>query len=209
MRCQAAPTVLDSSWNRYSYVWNNPLLFLDPSGEDLIISFDFRRSGLSSKEQQAVMLGVGQRFRNAGVRNVSTYVRGQEDHDQSDVVVHLRFRSKAFDRDTTHGRTDRVGVKVLNSARIRTRAEQLSGEALIRYVVNVASHEVGHASRALPEYDNDSVPSFGLIPFKTGEPGTAMGKEDDAAALGAGLREFSSRDAARLADFVNGLDNGL
>ena len=64
------------SWNRYSYVQNNPLKAVDPNGEDLHIVYDFAGSGLSSSIQTAVMLGTRQRFINAGVNVVNNYIAG-------------------------------------------------------------------------------------------------------------------------------------
>jgi len=135
-----------------------------------------------------------------------TCVNGQQKAGKTDVSVALRFRSKPFERESTHGRTDRAGVEVLNSARVRTRSEELSGSALVNYNVNVAAHETGHASGALTQYDNDTVPNF-LIPFKTGEAGTVMGKEGDQNVLGQDQLEFSEEDAAELAKHVNDLDD--
>ena len=40
----SARTTQPQSWNRYSYVWNNPIMYVDSTGEDLRISGDTEKS---------------------------------------------------------------------------------------------------------------------------------------------------------------------
>jgi len=57
-------------WNRYAYVRNNPMIAVDPDGKELhLIVVD--HSGMTQVQLQAVVNGIAQHFRDAGVQNVS------------------------------------------------------------------------------------------------------------------------------------------
>jgi RHS repeat-associated protein len=64
-------------WNRYAYVRNNPLRYIDPNGEDLVIYYSLG-SDVSDEDREwfaenraAVLAAIQAKFRNAGVKNVS------------------------------------------------------------------------------------------------------------------------------------------
>jgi RHS repeat-associated protein len=64
-------------WNRYAYVRNNPLKFVDPNGEDLVIYYSLG-SDVSqedrdwfNKNKAAVLGAIQKKFEAAGVNNVS------------------------------------------------------------------------------------------------------------------------------------------
>jgi RHS repeat-associated protein len=64
-------------WNHYAYVRNNPLRYVDPVGEDLVIYYSYtsdltddERKYLKSHEKQ-IFAQILQKFAKAGVQNVS------------------------------------------------------------------------------------------------------------------------------------------
>ena len=64
-------------WNRYAYVRNNPLKYIDPNGEDLVIYYSLS-SDVSDEDRkwfennkQAILSAIRAKFERAGVKNVS------------------------------------------------------------------------------------------------------------------------------------------
>lgn len=64
-------------WNRYAYVRNNPLKYIDPNGEDLVVYYSLGRD-LSeadrewfNKNKASILAGIQAKFEKAGVQNVS------------------------------------------------------------------------------------------------------------------------------------------
>jgi len=63
-------------WNRYAYVRNDPLKYIDPNGEDLVVYY-WLGSDVSDADREwfernktAVLAQIKARYENAGVRNV-------------------------------------------------------------------------------------------------------------------------------------------
>jgi RHS repeat-associated protein len=74
------PVLFKNSWksdpqriNLYAYVRNNPLLFFDPDGRELKI-YILNNSGYSNSVAKQIGEKAADRFREAGVKNVSTRV---------------------------------------------------------------------------------------------------------------------------------------
>ncbi|WP_238325960.1 RHS repeat domain-containing protein [Bryobacter aggregatus] len=64
-------------WNRYAYVRNNPLKYIDPNGEDLVVYYSLG-SDVSdadrewfNKNKASILAGIQAKFEKAGVKNVS------------------------------------------------------------------------------------------------------------------------------------------
>ncbi|MFO0366535.1 MAG: RHS repeat-associated core domain-containing protein [Acidobacteriota bacterium] len=64
-------------WNRYAYVRNNPLKYIDPNGEDLVIYYSLG-SDVSdadrewfNKNKSAILGAIQAKYEKAGVKNVS------------------------------------------------------------------------------------------------------------------------------------------
>ncbi|HYP07677.1 MAG TPA: RHS repeat-associated core domain-containing protein, partial [Bryobacteraceae bacterium] len=63
-------------WNRYAYVRNNPLRYIDPNGEDLVV-YTFYGSDLTDEQKKylqanmkQIQASIAQKFRDAGVEKV-------------------------------------------------------------------------------------------------------------------------------------------
>ena len=64
-------------WNRYAYTRSaNPLTFIDPDGEALIISWKFRTRKLSGIQRLRFIQRHRSAFRRAGVKDVQNYLDG-------------------------------------------------------------------------------------------------------------------------------------
>lgn len=65
-------------WNRYAYVRNNPLKYIDPNGEDLVIYYSLGSDVSQAdrewfeKNKEAILAAIRAKYEKAGVKNVST-----------------------------------------------------------------------------------------------------------------------------------------
>ncbi len=190
-------------WNRYAYVLSNPLKYIDPDGEDLFIVYDFSGSGLSGKQQNAVVQGVRQRFRNAGVNVVQSYFKGgstipkKGDLGPKDQVVNVQLTTKDLGKGKL-GHTD-VGRQKSTV----TTANTPGGEAGTTQLVNTTAHEVAHGTQALPQYDYDGASPGSPLHPEPAEEGTVMETGLTAEQVGEETREFSEGDAAQLRENLN------
>jgi RHS repeat-associated protein len=146
-------------WNRYAYVLNSPVSFVDLDGRDLVIVYDFSGSGLTWRQQSEVMQGVRRRFVNAGVRNVSSVIAGgnykPKEEVKTDQVSYISYTRGMINKNRdAQGRTpwlSNSGVVSLYPAL----AAKLTPAEMMNYLINVTAHEVGHASTRLDHHDAD------------------------------------------------------
>ena len=75
-------------WNRYTYVRNNPLKYVDPNGEDLVIYYSLG-SDVSdadrewfNKNKEAILSAIQAKYEKAGVKNVSLRDQSSLSKDQ-------------------------------------------------------------------------------------------------------------------------------
>lgn len=193
------------SWNRYTYVQNNPLRNTDPTGNDLYIVYDFSDSKLSKAQQRVIMSAVRQRFRNAGVKIVNSYIKGgappPSASKKTDMVVSLKLTSQSLDdpvafKDKVYGVTPGPMGIPGTSAFVSTEHAPKTSPGFMNFLVNVAAHEVGHASQALPDRNWDALVSKALR-------GSTMESYLKPEEVGAGVREFSPEDAKNLQKGLN------
>jgi len=190
-------------WNRYAYVLSNPLKYIDPDGEDLFIVYDFSGSGLSGQQQNAVVQGVRQRFRNAGVNVVQSYFKGgstipkKGDLGPKDRIVNVKLTTK----DLGQGKLGHTDVGRQKST--VTTANTPGGEAGTTQLVNTTAHEVAHGTQALPQYDYDGASPGSPLHPEPAEEGTVMETGLTAEPVGEETREFSEGDAAQLRENLN------
>ncbi len=197
-------TQAPQQWNRYAYAIGSPLKYLDPNGEDLKLVFDFRNTQISAKQQLAVEIGIRQRFTNAGVRNVQLSSVGGSIHPRvskpTDRVVILEFTDQALKKDrTVFGKNNPPS----NRATVSTANAPEGGEAESNFLINVGAHEAGHASSALPKYDNDEFPLGSMLNPEGAARGSVMEQGVPAVTLGVKVREFSQEDAKDLQEKLN------
>jgi RHS repeat-associated protein len=187
-------------WNRYSYTAGNPLKYVDPNGEDLMIVYDFSKSGLSQREQLQMMVGVRETFVKAGVENVHSYAaegRQPTASKSTDVIQKVIVTSESL---ALLGGREAFGITntILNhDSAVSTKSAPQGEQAKINFLVNVGAHEVGHGTGALPQYNFDGAGG------PQGEKGTVMQQESDAEALGTQRVEFSPEDAEALRKKLN------
>jgi len=198
------PTKLPQRWNRYAYAIGNPMKFVDPNGEDLKLVFDFRGSGIPAKQQTQVVVGIRRRFANAGVRNVQLFRQGGSTRPRvskaTDRVVVVRFTDKNLKEGRiVFGKNKPPSNVVVVSTAHAPEDEQ----ARTNFLINVGSHEAGHGTRALPQYDNDQFPQGSMLNPTGAEAGSVMEQGVDAETLGAEVREFSEEDAEDLREGLN------
>ncbi|HEX2834370.1 MAG TPA: RHS repeat-associated core domain-containing protein [Thermoanaerobaculia bacterium] len=189
-------------WNRYSYVMNNPLLYVDPNGQDLFIAFDFSQSDLSTKERGQIMQGVRQRFLNAGVKNVVVNDATSRDQWSENKKTDRAVTVEVVSRDIDPNSTDVVYGKAREGSReglISTfHAKKGDTAALVNLVVNVTAHEIGHASGDLPKHRGDAAPNGSKA-----APGSIMEQDVSVEELSERQRDFDYQDALSLQEGLN------
>jgi RHS repeat-associated protein len=130
-------------WNLYGYVRGNPMKFVDPDGERRKLVFDFTESGLSPRQQRTVARGIAQRFRNAGVRDVNTFLSPRmdvpRDHTKFDRTSHIAFTNRILKSPTALGRTPPFPG---NKSEVTMRhAPTGTEDHVLNYAINVGAHD--------------------------------------------------------------------
>jgi RHS repeat-associated protein len=134
-------------WNRYSYALNNPMLMVDPTGEDVSIGINFVSEGedVWTDANKALLLGLVRQFwQGLNVGAVYVFDAAKYKHGKSGTGV-----------ATITVDSDAIGT----SSPTRVRAGDLFGDASLtraqrfQGVANRVSHEV-------------FTHQFGLVPFR-------------------------------------------
>jgi hypothetical protein len=190
-----------ATWNRYSYVLNNPLVLIDPDGL-LHLAFDFRDSSLTSKQQAQVMVNVRQQFRNAGVKDVTAgqmkFSEAKKARRGGEDVVPIKVQDKKLTaRVPGEGKKEVMGStpSPFDNSTVSTNKASPEADKQVTFTTNVAGHEAGH----------QTLPGFGPEHHATAEPGSVMEDvaTEDSEVLEEEVREFDSSDAAALREKLN------
>lgn len=182
-------------WNRYVYTISNPLKFTDPSGLDLTIRYDFNGL-LTQKEQRAVMIGIQQVFKRAGVVNVRNVFKDggriPQVVDRKHKVVDLKFKNVVQSKGRPiFGRTPTAGTSSL----VSVSEAPAEGQGRINFFINVGAHELGHQlGLESPMIVGD---------HGTADPGTTMERPPDKEAVTEEVRDFQESHAETLQEILN------
>jgi RHS repeat-associated protein len=137
-------------WNRYAYVRNNPLRYVDPDGRELAIAIYY--SGLTRQTAQAVATMVTQNFTEAGVKNVTfeltegspsllttiLYVLPTDSHL---LTLRADYEGRPSVPDTKAG-DNWGGRSAVVASWVRQRTDD--PDQFILGLANLATHEVAH-----------------------------------------------------------------
>jgi RHS repeat-associated protein len=190
------PTKLPQRWNRYAYAIGSPLKYVDPNGQDLKIVYDFRDSGLTQRQQLQLQIAVRRVFVRAGVRNVQSYTPGgsirSREVKPTDRIVRVKIQSAPL-KSGGFGSTPPLS----DESTVSTDRAPEDPESKMKFLVNVTSHEIGHASGALQQY------SFDGIGGPSGDAGTVMQESTSASSYSTTMLDFSKQDAMALQQRLN------
>ena len=153
-------------WNRYAYVRNNPLKYIDPNGEDLII-YTFYSHDLTEEQKKylqanmrQIQVAIAEKFRKAGVEKIEFRDGSKLSQKQIAKILEmgrtmsttgiglLNFADKSFSGFTS-------GAKDLGATASDSRSAVFLGriadglmpgdtETLNFRLGEVAAHELGH-----------------------------------------------------------------
>jgi RHS repeat-associated protein len=192
-------------WNHYAYGVDNPLKFTDPTGETINLVFDFSGTDLDMRQRIIIARGIKARLVNAGVKDVKVHYKGGlfkgNDKGGTNATVHLKFVTRDVGGKQAFGITP--GNPPGNSSEISLTRAPASEAATLSFLINVGSHEAGHGSQALPQFNMDAAPVGSILHPVGAEGGSIMETNVPAERLGAGPREFSASDAKHLREELN------
>jgi RHS repeat-associated protein len=152
-------------WNRYAYVRNNPLKYIDPEGEDLIIYMFFGKD-LTEEQRKylqanmaKIQASIAEKFKNAGVKDVEfregsslTYAQKsmiEKTGNREYGIGQLYFVDKSLVKDTSAlgGRSDQ-NQSIVFLDRVAAGLDASKQQDLLDFRIGeVAAHELGHGQR--------------------------------------------------------------
>jgi len=148
-------------WNHYSYVQNNPIRYIDPKGEDLVI-YTFEAKDLKPEQKQylkenmaKIQQAICEKFEKAGVKNVifkdaSTLSKQQIDAIQKNApkgvallgFANVRTTNKSFQTNILGITASSNNTSLVLLGHLKYGAHNV--ETMNLRIAEVASHELGH-----------------------------------------------------------------
>jgi RHS repeat-associated protein len=152
-------------WNRYAYVRNNPLKYIDPEGEDLII-YTFFGKDLTEEQKKylqanmaKIQAAIAEKFKNAGVEKVEFRGGSSLTYAQKSMIEkignreygigQLYFVDKSLvkDKSALGGRSDQ-NQSVLFLERVAAGLDASNQQDVLNFrIAQVGAHELGHGQR--------------------------------------------------------------
>ena len=154
-------------WNMYAYVRNNPMVHVDPDGQELHLVI-YNSSGIDKQLMTRVAIGIASKYKAAGVKNVSYEIRQGKPSDLTQAAAELlptphshlleirkdKEGSPTIPNGEGGHNWDFGGHSAVDASAVSDKGPK-SDTDLVNGLVNVGSHESGHDVLGHQGGDND------------------------------------------------------
>jgi RHS repeat-associated protein len=182
-------------WNKYAYIRNNPLRYVDPNGEDLVVYYSLGNDVSDSdrewfnKNKAAILAAIQAKYEKAGVENVSLRDQSTLTKDQVAAldkntpfgVARLTFVGKDYPGLGPAPMMGALGYENPDSKRVAAvfldtfPKQPEAGCDWACIAANVGAHEVGHSLGMEHENTWESITEFFRVNVGGGSPDLMQG----------------------------------
>jgi RHS repeat-associated protein len=154
-------------WNMYAYVRNNPMVHVDPDGQELHLVI-YNSSGIDKQLMTRVAIGIASKYQAAGVKNVSYEIRQGKPGVLTQAAAELlptphshlleirkdKEGSPTIPNGEGGHNWDFGGHSAVDASAVSEKGPK-SDTDLVNGLVNVGTHESGHDVLGHQGGDND------------------------------------------------------